>query len=819
MKLSYSWLKDYLECDLTPQQIAEAMTSIGIEVDSVSEEEEIPGGLAGVVVAEVLECEPHPDSDHLHITKVNDGTGEPLTVVCGAPNVAAGQKVLFARIGAVLPGDFKIKKSKIRGVESFGMICAEDELGIGNDHSGIKVLPEDAVPGTAAKDYLHLRTDAVIEYEITANRVDAASHIGVARDLYAYLQLNNIPCKFAYPDVSAFREGEGEAIPIEVQDTAGAPEYEGITIRDVKVGPSPDWLQKKLFSIGLRPINNVVDISNFVLFEMGQPLHTFDADRIKGGKVIVRRAGEGEKLVTLDGVERTLHSNDMVIADADGPMCIAGVFGGAESGVTDNTVSVFVESAYFDPGSIRKTSKTQGLQTDASFRYERGADPGIIPFAARRAALLIQELAGGRIEGRIQVSYPEPIAKKIIDLDYDRIESFIGKKIGHGTIEKILGALAYEFVEKRTDAEGNPAGAKVAAPSYMVDVYRECDVVEEILRIYSYNNIELPDNMRMSVGTTPDPDPEAVRNYISNFLAANGFVETMNNSLTKSAYYTPLATFPEERCVRIVNPLSADLNVLRQTLILNGLEVVAYNANRQTSYIKTFEYGSVYQRLPETDGKTLASYEEHQCFALFLSGSTGKSWRTGESKCSYYQLKGYLELLFRRYALDIYTLETEAAPSDIFSEGIVYKLPGTGEKLAVIGTVAPALAKRFDVRQPVYAAEINWQVLLKVVGRVKVKFSEMPKFPEVRRDLALLIDESVSYSDLCKAARKAVKKILKQVSLFDVYRGDKIPEGKKQYALNFVFQDPEKTLTDAEVEKAVGRLLSTFQNTFGATLR
>lgn len=814
MKLSYIWLKEYLECDLAPQQIADAMTSIGIEVDSVSEEEEIPGGLAGVVVAEVLECEAHPNSDHLHITKVNDGTGEPLTVVCGAPNVAAGQKVLFARLGAVLPGDFKIKKSKIRGVESFGMICAEDELGIGNSHDGIKVLPADAVVGTSAKEYLHLKSDAVIEYEITANRVDAASHIGVARDLYAYMKLNNIPCRFAYPDVSAFKEGEGEgAIPVEVLDTDGAPEYEGITIKGVKVGPSPEWLQKKLFAIGLHPINNIVDISNFVLFEVGQPLHTFDADQISGGKVIVRRATEGEKIVTLDGIERQLHDCDMVIANADGPMCIAGVFGGEKSGVTENTVNVFVESAYFDPHSIRKTAKTQGLQTDASFRYERGADPGIIPFAAKRAAMLILELAGGHVEGKTQISYPSPIEKKVIDLDYDRIEAFIGKKIGHDVIENILTYLTYEFIEKR---EG---GAKVAAPSYMIDVYRECDVVEEILRIYSYNNIELPQHMKMSVGTTPSPDPEATRNYISNFLVADGFVETMNNSLTKSAYYAGLQTFPEERCVKIVNPLSSDLNVMRQTLILNGLEVVAYNANRQINSIRTFEYGSVYQRLPETDGKTLASYEEHQCFAMFISGPSAKSWRLGEQKGSYYQLKGYFEQLCSRYAIDLHAMETEAAPSDIFSEGIVYRLPGTHEVFATLGTVSPVLAKKFDVRQPVFAAEIVWPVLLKLISRVKVKFQEMPKFPEVRRDLALLVDESVSYAELSKAAFKAVKKILKQVTLFDVYRGDKIPEGKKQYALNFVLQDPEKTLTDNEVEKAMSRLLATYQNSFGATLR
>ena len=803
-------MKEYLECGLTPQEIADAMTSIGIEVDSVSEEEKL---CPEVVVAEVKECVMHPDSDHLHVTKVDDGTGELITVVCGAPNVAAGQKVLFARIGAVLPGDFKIKKSKIRGVESFGMICAEDELGIGNDHSGIKVLPADAPVGVTARDYLGLKSEAVIEYEITANRVDAASHVGVARDLYAYLKLNGIPCSFSYPDVSAFAEGEGEAIPVEVQDVDGAPEYDGITIRDVKVGPSPEWLQEKLLAIGLHPINNVVDISNFVLFELGQPLHTFDADKIAGGKVIVRRAAEGEKIVTLDGVERNLHANDMVIANAEGPMCIAGVFGGIDSGVTESTVNVFLESAYFDPGSIRKTSKTHGLQTDASFRYERGADPGIIPLAARRAALLIQELAGGHITGKVQVNYPQPIEKKVIDLDYDRIENFIGKKIGHDVIENILTWLSYDFIEKRQ------GGAKVAAPSYMIDVYRECDVVEEILRIYSYNNIELPHHMKMSVGTTPVPDPETVRNYISNFLAANGFNETMNNSLTKSAYYAGLETFPEERCVRIVNPLSADLNVLRQTLILNGLEVVAYNVNRQIGTLKTFEYGSVYQRLPETDGKTLASYEEHQCFTLLMSGSPARSWREGARKGSFYELKGYLELLLKRYAVDIFTLETKPAPSDIFAEGISYSLPGTHEPLAVIGTVSPALARKFDVRQPVFAAEICWQTLLKLVSRVKVKFQEMPKFPEVRRDLAVLIDENVAYADLCRAAQKSVKKILKQVSLFDVYRGDKIPEGKKQYAINFVLQDPEKTLTDQEVEKAMSRLLATFQNQFGAVLR
>ena len=813
MKLSYNWLKDYLECDLTPQQIADAMTDIGIEVDGVEEQEEIPGGLAGVVVAHVLECVPHPDSDHLHITKVDDGSPEPVTVVCGAPNVAAGQKVLFARIGTVLPGDFKIKKSKIRGVESFGMICAEDELGIGGDHSGIKVLPEDAPVGMPAKEYLHLKTEAVIEYEITANRVDASSHIGVARDLYAWMQLNGIPCKFSYPDISAWKDGEGTGIPIEVVDRTAAPRYCGITVKGVKVGPSPEWLQKKLLSIGLRPIDNVVDISNFILWELGQPLHTFDADKISGGRVIVRRAGEGERIVTLDEQERKLSAEDIVIANADGPMCIAGVFGGIDSGVTSSTTNVFIESAYFDPGSVRKTSKRHSLQTDASFRFERGCDPQINEYACKRAALLIREVAGGEIVGKMEEFYPEKIAKAVIDLDYDRIEAFIGKKIGHDTIEKILTGLAYEFLEKR------PGGAKVAAPSYMIDVTRECDVVEEILRIYGYNNIDLPQHMKMSVNATPSPEPEAIRNGISNFLAANGFVETMNNSLTKSAYYKGLVSFPEEKCAAIVNPLSSDLNVMRQTLLFNGLEVISYNINRQISSMKLFEYGSVYSRDPQGDGKTLASYEEHPAYALFITGPSAKSWNRPGGKSSYFDLKGYVDLLLRRFGADIYQMEATPAPADIFSEGVVYSLPGQHLPLAVMGTVLPALARRFDVKQPVFAAEINWNTLFMLVKRDKVSFKEMPKFPEVRRDLALLLDESVSYGDLRKSAFKSAKKLLKQVTLFDVYRGDKIPAGKKQYALGFVLQDLEKTLTDADVERIMERILSAFQNEFGATLR
>ena len=815
MKLSYDWLKDYLKCDLTAAQVAEAMTAIGIEVDSVQEQEQIPGGLAGVVVAKVVECEPHPDSDHLHITKVDAGTGELLTVVCGAPNVAAGQKVLFAQLGTVLPGDFKIKKSKIRGVESFGMICAADELGIGEDHSGIMVLPESAEVGTAAKEYLNLKTEAVIEYEITANRIDAASHWGVARDLYAYCRRNDIPCELVRPGVEDFAEGAGAGIPVEVKDTYGAPRYTGITIRGVKVGPSPKWLQDRLNSIGSRPVNNIVDISNYVLFELGQPLHTFDASKIEGGKVVVRRAAAGETLKTLDGVERKLDASDMVIANAAGKaMCIAGVFGGEDSGVSESTCDVFVESAYFDPVSIRKTSKRHQLQTDASFRYERGADPDVMIYALKRAVCLIRECAGGEIEGKIVEVYPNPVKKARIELDYKRIENFVGRKLGASVIESILESLAYEF-ESRDEN-----GAIVLAPSYMVDVTRECDVVEEILRIFGYNNIDLPHHMKMSVNATPSPDPESVRNSISNFLAANGFNEIMNNSLTKGGYYSSLTTWPEAGCVRIVNPLSQDLNVMRQTLILGGLEVIAYNANRQINSMRTFEYGSVYHRLPEGDGKTLDSYEEHTCFTIMMSGSADKSWDAPARKSSYFQHKGYLELLLKRYGADLNLLWTGAAPSDIFADGMTYSLPGgQGKELAVMGTVNPSLAKKFGIKQPVFAAEISWPVLFELIKRGKVVFTELPKFPEVRRDLALLLDEKVSYADLRSTAFKQAKKLLRSVSLFDVYRGEKIPQDKKQYALGFVFQDAERTLTDQDVERVMTKLLDAFKNEFGAQLR
>lgn len=814
MTISYNWLKDYLECDLTPEEIAAALTSIGLEVDSLETQEEIPGGLAGVIVAEVVDCKEHPDSDHLHVTKLNTGEPELLQVVCGAPNVAAGQKVLLATIGTKLGEDFKIKKSKIRGVESFGMICAEDELGIGNSHDGIMVLDPSAVPGTPAKEYLHLAEDHIIEIGLTANRVDAASHIGVARDLYAYLKHNNIPCSLRIPSVDDYQDGgESEAVPVEVVATDGAPRYWGTTVRGVKVGPSPEWMQKKLLAIGLKPINNIVDITNFVLMETGMPLHAFDLSKIRGGKIVVRRAGEGEHLVTLDGVDRELNTADLVIADAEGPMCLAGVFGGQDSGISDTTTDIFLESAYFNPVSIRKTSTRHGLKTDASFRYERGCDPLAVEYVSKRAALLVQELAGGHICGKVQKVESANITRKKVELDYARIENFIGKKIGYDTIEEILTDLAYEFIEKH---EG---GATVAVPSYMIDVYRECDIVEEILRIYGYNNVELPSVMRMSVVPGEKPEPELVRNTISDWLAANGFVEIMNNSLTKSDYYSSLQTWPESRCVRVVNPLSSDLNVMRQTLLLGGLEVVSYNLNRQISNLKMFEFGSVYGIKEGADGKTLESYEEQQNFALVISGSSEKSWRRDNGKSDYFQLKGYVEALLARFGVDIYSLETEPAPQDIFAEGLVYRVPGSGEWLAVTGTVSGKLLKRFDVKQPVFAAEISWPALFSLIKRIRIKYRELPKYPEVKRDLALLVDEGVAYEQLYKSSFKVGKKLLKKLSLFDVYRGDKIPEGKKQYALSYVLQDESKTLTDSDVERIMKKFVDTLSHEFGAVLR
>lgn len=821
MKVSYNWLKDYVSFDLSPEKIAEILTFIGLEVEEMAEVEDIPGGLEGVVVAYVEECVPHPDSDHLNITKVSVGDGnEPLQVVCGAPNVAAGQKVLLATVGTLLPapdgGTFKIKKSKIRGVESAGMICAEDELGIGTSHEGIMVLEDGAVTGMKAKDYLKLGKDTIFTIGLTPNRVDAASHIGVAKDLSAYLKLHGLGGELSFPDVSAFAEGEGESIPLEVLDREGAPRYMGITLENVKIAPSPDWLQKKLLAIGLRPINNVVDITNFVLQETGQPLHAFDASKIEGGKVIVRRAAEGDKFVTLDGMEHTLSSEDLMICNTVRPMCIAGVFGGMDSGISDSTVSVFLESAYFDPVSVRKTSRRHGLKTDASFRYERGADPEIVPYAAKRAALLIQELAGANVTGKVRESYPVPVPRKRVALDFNRMEALIGKKIGADTIVSILKYLGFAICSQ------TPEGAEVEVPSSKVDVYRECDVVEEVLRIYGYDNVELPERVVSSYQNTPNPDPEAVRVKACDLLSANGFMECMNNSLTKADYYSQLHTFRKENLPMVINPLSSDLNAMRQTLLFGGLENVSYNLNRQSGDLKLYEMGNVYKYIPsEGDNPVgnLASYKEKMHLAMFIAGKGTKYWRNTIGTGNFFELKGYLELLLKRFSIDLYNLDCVPAPADIFSEGLQYVIPSSGKVLAMMGTVSPQRLKQFDIKIPVYAAEIDWSLLLKIYLKSKVMYKELPAYPEVKRDLALLLDESVPFADIRKTAFATEKKILRRVVLFDVYRGEKIPAGKKQYAIGFTLQDYDKTLTDKYVEQVMSRLMDALSKKHGAVLR
>lgn len=821
MNISYNWLKEYVSFDLSPEKIAEILTFIGLEVEEMETVEDIPGGLEGVVVAEVLECVPHPDSDHLHVTKVLASKGgDPLQIVCGAPNVAAGQKVLLATVGTCLPtqdgSKFKIKKSKIRGVESLGMICAEDELGIGTSHDGIMVLEPEAEVGMAARDYLHLGSDTVFSIGLTPNRVDGASHIGVARDLAAYLRLNGLGGELTLPDVSAFAEGDGESIPVEVESHDGAPRYMGVTLTDIKIAPSPEWLQKKLLAIGLRPINNVVDITNFILMETGQPLHAFDVSKIEGGKVVVRRAAEGDKFVTLDGVERVLSSSDLMICNAVRPMCIAGIFGGLDSGITDSTTSVFLESAYFDPVSIRRTSKRLGIKTDASFRYERGADPEIVPYAARRAALLMQELAGAKVRGKVREVYPEKIDRKRVSLDFARMEALMGKKIGSETILRILRFMDFEILSS------DEAGAEVLVPTYKVDVYRECDVVEEVLRIYGYNNIEMPDRIVSSYDNTPNPDPETVRVKACDLLAANGFMECMNNSLTKADYYKGLTTYPMANLPMVINPLSSDLNAMRQTLLFSGLEVIAHNLNRQAGDMKLFEMGNVYRYEPKGDGdpvNNLASYSEQMHLSMFMVGKGTNYWRNATGAGNFFTLKGYVELLMRRLGMDIYSLDCAPAPADLFQEGLVYTVPASGKVVAMIGTVANARLRQFDIKQPVFAAELNWNLLLKHYLKSKVLYKELPLYPEVRRDLALLLDENVTFAQIRKAAFAAEKKILRKVVLFDVYRGDKIPEGKKQYAISLTLQDYDKTLTDKYVDQVVKRIFDALAHQFGASLR
>lgn len=823
MNISYKWLKRYINLQDDAETVAKILTSIGLEVGTVETVETIKGGLKGLVVGEVLTCEPHPNSDHLHITKVNIGEGEPLPIVCGAPNVAAGQKVIVATIGTVLyEGDesFTIKKGKLRGEDSWGMICAEDEIGVGTDHAGIIVLPADTPVGMPAAEFYHVENDAVIEVDITPNRSDACSHFGVARDLYAYYKAHGQNITLTKPSVEAFKVNNNE-LPIQVTVDApeAAPRYTGVSIKGVEVKESPDWLKNSLLAIGLRPINNVVDVTNFVLHEMGQALHAFDADEIKGNAIHVRYAKAGEKFITLDGVEREMNERDLMIANTEEAMCIAGVFGGLKSGVTEKTKNVFLESAYFDPVTIRKTSRRHQLQTDASFRYERGCDPNNTLYVLQRAALLIQELAGGEIAMNIVDTVNGDFKPWDVTIDINRVNSLIGKAIGEDTIETILKALEIEILSK------DGAIRQLAVPRYRVDVQRECDVVEDILRIYGYDNVEFPEKLNTSLAYGVKPDPEKLRRRIAEQLTAQGFNEILNNSLTKVSYYEPLQSLTLDTCVKIMNPLSQDLGVMRQTLLFGGLESIARNANRKNADLKFYEFGNCYhykanpaarEHNPEN---SLVEYSEEPHLALWLTGNkAAQTWVRKEEKTTFYQLHAYVNNILVRLGVDLSKTTVERLENELFSDGLVLKA-ANGKALGFIGIVARKQLKTFDIDQEVYYADLDWNQLLKQNKQYKAVINDLPKYPEVKRDFALLVDKTVEFADLARAAFATEKKLLKNVYLFDVYEGKNLEAGKKSYALSFILQDAENTLKDTQIENIMNRMKATFEEKFHATLR
>ena len=819
MNISYNWLKQYINIDITPDELSKALTSIGLEVGGVEEVQTVKGGLEGLVIGEVLTCADHENSDHLHVTTVNVGAGEALQIVCGAPNVAAGQKVVVATVGTKLYSgeeSFTIKRSKIRGVESMGMICAEDEIGIGTSHDGIIVLPADAVVGTLAKDYYGIKSDYLLEVDITPNRVDAASHFGVARDLAAYFALKNPAVKLTKPSVDAFKvQNTNLTIPVTVENTEACPRYSAVTISGVKVTESPEWLKNALLVIGLRPINNIVDITNYVLHELGQPLHAFDADKIAGGEVRVKCMPEGTPFVSLEGTERKLNAADLMICNAEKPMCIGGVFGGLDSGVTETTQNVFLESAYFNPVSIRKTARRHGLNTDASFRFERGCDPTNTIYVLKRCALLIQEVAGGTISSEIVDIYPQEVKPFEVEITLQKINSLIGKEIGKENIETILGALEMKIVN-RTDK-----GYTLHVPAYRVDVQRDVDVIEDILRIYGYNNIEIGEKLMSNLSYSSKPDSHKLQNLIAEQLTAQGFNEILNNSLTKGGYYTDLTSFPAAHSVKIINALSSDLNVMRQTLLFGGLENIAYNVNRRNADLKFYEFGNCYYYNADNkkEGETLAAYTEDFHLSMWLTGNKqAQSWTVAEQKASIYELKAYIENIFRRLGFNLRKLVTGEYADDLLSEALtVYS--ARGNKLAIYGIVHPKIRKAMDIDQEVFYADLNWNAILLEIGKHKVQYAEISKFPEVKRDLALLIDKNVTFAEIEKIAYETERKLLKKVTLFDVYEGKNLEAGKKSYAVSFILQDETKTLTDSQIEGIMKKMLGNFENKLGAKLR
>lgn len=828
MNISYKWLKRYIDFNQDPRGLAALLTSTGLECDTVEEVESVRGGLRGVVIGKVLTCIDHPDSDHLHITTVDLGTGEPVQIVCGAPNVAAGQTVVVATVGTVLyDGDkeLKIKKSKIRGVESSGMICAEDELGLGTDHAGIMVLPDGAaLPGTPAAEYFNVGSDYMLEVELTPNRVDAASHLGVARDIKARqwcdTALGNGAAEYpeiSVPSVEAFHVDRPDgAVRIRVEDRQGCPRYSGVTIRGVKVQESPEWLKNLLSAVGQRPVNNIVDITNFVLLGIGQPLHCFDLAKVRGEEIVVRTCPSGTKFTTLDGVGRELNEADLMICDAERPMCIAGVFGGLDSGVTADTTSVFIESAWFNPTRVRRTARRHGLSTDASFRYERGTDPSITTYAARLAAVLIKELAGGEICGDVADIYPDPVSPVRMDFSLDYCARLIGKEIPRNVVETILRALDFS-VEA---VEGTDI-LKLSVPAYRVDVTRPCDVVEEVLRIYGYNNVEINTEAHINLSRRTDVDEsDDLQQIVAEQLTARGYSEIMNNSLSAESYYAGSEEFPADKCVRVINPLSGDLAVMRQTLLFGGLESIAHNINRKAPNLKFYEFGNVYSRNPEKESTAehpLAPFSEHPELALWLTGDyTTASWNAKAAEATVYDMRAAVDNIFRRLGVNPQDLKLSQGSDGVFSARLDIATR-SGKHLASLGLLTKALLRKFDIEQPVVYAAIDWKGLFSMAVK-RVTFSDIPRTQHVERDLALLVDKSVKFADIESAVRGADRRLLREVSLFDVYEGKNLPEGKKSYAVKFKLQDMEKTLNDKQIDAVMEKIIKAVRN-LGAELR
>lgn len=822
MNISYNWLKQYIETSLTPEQLADALTSIGLETGGVEEVESIKGGLRGIVIGKVLTCVDHPDSDHLHVTTVDLGDGNATQIVCGAPNVAAGQTVVVATVGTTLyDGDkeFQIKKSKIRGVESFGMICAEDEIGIGTSHAGIIVIDEEVTPGTPAAEYYGLTSDYVLEVDLTPNRIDAASHYGVARDICAWLDCHASHVDLHRRDVSDFKVDRADgAVSVEVANTEACPRYSGVTIRNIKVAESPQWLKDRLTAIGQRPINNVVDITNYILHGIGQPLHCFDLAKVEGEKIKVATCADGTSFVTLDGIERKLSDNDLMICNGAGtPMCIAGVFGGLDSGVTETTTDVFLESAYFNPTWVRKTARRHGLSTDSSFRFERGLDPNGTVYALKLAAILVKELAGGEICGDIVDIYPEKIFPYPVTLSYDYVNRLIGKVIPEDVVDSILASLEMKVVARR---QGE---IDIEVPTYRVDVRRPCDVVEDILRIYGYNNVEISTTVHSSLSYKSFADADnALRNQISDQLTAIGFNEIMNNSLTAESYYEGLQSYPVENCVKLLNPLSNDLNVMRQTLLFGGLESLAYNINRKSDDLMMYEFGNVYNLNPQSQStaeQPLAPYHEAACLGIWLTGLMRKaSWLQPAEPSSIYHIKAIVLNLLARLGISDREIKFEAGSSEIYGASLNV-VTRSGKMLGSMGVVAKRLAKRFDIKQEVLYAQLDWTALVRLALKKTVSYTPLPKTQPVKRDLALLIDSAVTMGQIEAVVRESERRLLRDVTLFDVYEGKNLPEGKKSYAIALTLQDDEKTLQDKQIEAVMAKVVANLQKKLGATLR